>query len=58
MRRTIELPSYSVGEEIAHAVSHGIGIVLAIVGLTVLVTHARSTATPSTSPLPPSSARL
>jgi hemolysin III len=40
MPRTIELPSYSTAEEIAHAVSHGIGVVLAIIGLTVLVTHA------------------
>jgi hemolysin III len=30
-------PVFSLGEEIAHAVSHGIGIVLAIVGLAVLV---------------------
>jgi hemolysin III len=39
MARSIELPRYSLGEEIAHAVSHGVGAVLAIVGLTVLVTH-------------------
>jgi len=31
------LPRFSLAEEIAHGVSHGIGIVLAIVGLTVLV---------------------
>lgn len=31
---------YSVGEEIAHAVTHGLGVVLAIVGLCVLVTRA------------------
>jgi hemolysin III len=31
------LPGFSLGEEIAHAVSHGVGIVLAIVGLAVLV---------------------
>lgn len=31
------LPQFSLGEEIAHGVSHGIGIVLAIAGLAVLV---------------------
>jgi hemolysin III len=31
------LPAYTLGEEVAHAVLHGVGIVLAIVGLTVLV---------------------
>lgn len=31
---------YSVGEEIAHAITHGLGVVLAIVGLTVLVARA------------------
>lgn len=36
----LELPSYSQAEEIAHGVSHGIGIVLAIAGLAVLVTRA------------------
>jgi hemolysin III len=40
MVRPIELPRYSAAEEIAHAVSHGVGIVLAITGLTVLVAHA------------------
>lgn len=34
------LPEYSVGEEIFHAVTHGIGIVLSIVGLAVLVAFA------------------
>lgn len=34
------LPAYTLGEEIAHAVTHGIGIVLAIVGLTTLVAFA------------------
>jgi hemolysin III len=33
-------PVFSLGEEIAHAVSHGIGAVLAIVGLAVLVATA------------------
>jgi len=33
-------PAYSPAEEIAHAVSHGIGIVLAIAGLAVLVASA------------------
>ena len=31
---------YSVGEEIAHAITHGLGVVLAIAGLTVLVARA------------------
>src|SRR5690606_24772154 len=31
---------YSLGEEIAHASTHGLGIVLSIVGLTVLVARA------------------
>jgi hemolysin III len=31
---------YSVSEEIAHAITHGLGVVLAIVGLTVLVARA------------------
>lgn len=31
---------YSLGEEIAHAVTHGLGVILAIVGLTVLVARA------------------
>ena len=30
-------PAWSLGEEIAHAVSHGVGVVLAIVGLPLLV---------------------
>lgn len=34
------LPRYTAGEEIAHAVTHGIGIVLSIVGLVVLVVQA------------------
>lgn len=33
-------PRYTLGEEIAHAVSHGFGIVLSIAGLTVLVAFA------------------
>jgi hemolysin III len=33
----IELPRYSLGEEIANAVTHGIGVLLAIAGLAVLV---------------------
>jgi hemolysin III len=40
MRRPVEPPTYTVAEEIAHGVSHGIGIVLAIAGLAVLVTSA------------------
>lgn len=31
---------YTIGEEIAHALSHGLGVVLAIAGLTVLVARA------------------
>jgi len=31
---------YSLGEEIAHAATHGLGVVLAIVGLTVMVARA------------------
>jgi hemolysin III len=37
MARSIELPTYSVAEEVSHAVSHGFGVLLAIVGLGVLV---------------------
>jgi hemolysin III len=40
MARPLELPSYSLAEEIAHAVSHGVGTVLAITGLAVLVAQA------------------
>ena len=35
-----DLPHYSLGEEIFHAVSHGLGIVLSIAGLAVLVAFA------------------
>ncbi len=34
---SLRLPAYSLGEEIAHSVSHGVGIVLSITGLAVLV---------------------
>jgi hemolysin III len=39
---SIEIPEtlYSLGEEIAHALTHGVGVLLAIVGLTVLVARA------------------
>jgi len=40
MRAALPLPTYSLTEEISHAVSHGIGIVLAIAGLTILVATA------------------
>lgn len=40
MARSVELPRYSMAEEIAHAVSHGIGMVLAIAGLAILVARA------------------
>jgi len=36
----LEVKRYSVGEEIAHAVTHGVGILLSIAGLTVLVAFA------------------
>ncbi|WP_020647694.1 PAQR family membrane homeostasis protein TrhA [Solimonas variicoloris] len=38
----LEIPDslYSLGEEIAHAVTHGVGVLLAIVGLTALVARA------------------
>lgn len=36
------LPRFSLGEQIAHGVSHGIGIVLAIAGLAVLAAFATS----------------
>lgn len=31
---------YTIGEEIAHALTHGVGVILAIVGLTVMVARA------------------
>lgn len=34
------LPEYSLGEEIFHAVTHGVGVVLSIAGLAVLVAFA------------------
>ena len=40
MRRRVEPPSFSPAEEVAHGVSHGIGIVLAVAGLAVLVSSA------------------
>lgn len=38
----VEIPTslYSLGEEIAHAITHGLGALLAIIGLTVLVARA------------------
>lgn len=35
-----DLPEYSLGEEVFHAVTHGVGIVLSIAGLAVLVAFA------------------
>ena len=32
--------AYTVGEEIAHAVTHGVGVLLSIAGLAVLVAFA------------------
>jgi hemolysin III len=40
MSRWRPLPRYTLGEEIAHSVTHGVGIVLAIGGLAVLVAFA------------------
>ena len=40
MATTVSTPSYSLGEEIAHSVTHGVGIVLSIAGLAVLVAFA------------------
>ncbi|MGE0641665.1 MAG: hemolysin III family protein [Thermoanaerobaculia bacterium] len=40
MAPSIELPRYSAGEELAHSVSHGIGILLSIAALAILVAHA------------------
>jgi len=37
---TAESPRYSLGEEIAHSVTHGLGVVLSIAGLAVMVTLA------------------
>ncbi len=40
MGRGDSLPSYSVGEEIAHSVTHGVGLVFSIAGLAVLTAFA------------------
>lgn len=40
MKPRLQLPYYSVGEEIANSVTHGIGIVLSIAGLAVLTAFA------------------
>jgi hemolysin III len=40
MRDHSALPLYSVGEEIAHATTHGLGLLLSIAGLTTLVVTA------------------
>ena len=40
MANPTTLPVYSPAEELAHSISHGVGIVLAIAGLAVLVTQA------------------
>lgn len=40
MDHALELPRFSAREEVAHAVSHGIGAVLAIAALAILVAHA------------------
>ena len=37
---TSESPNYSLGEEIAHSVTHGVGAVLSIAGLVIMVTLA------------------
>jgi hemolysin III len=40
MRTSVLEPRYSLGEEIAHSVTHGIGLALAVAGLVVLVVFA------------------
>ena len=39
-RRVLALPSYTIGEEIANAITHGLGVALAAVGAVVLMMHA------------------
>ena len=34
-------PAFTLGEEIAHSVTHGVGVVLSLVGLVILVDVAR-----------------
>jgi hemolysin III len=34
---SVHIPLYTIGEEIAHSITHGIGVALSIAGLTVLV---------------------
>lgn len=41
----VNAPRYSVGEEIANSITHGFGLVMAIVGLAVLATSARMVGT-------------
>jgi len=43
MANTVQLRDYSLGEEIAHAVSHGLAAILALVGLVFLVMKASET---------------
>lgn len=40
LRRVLVLPSYTIGEEIANAITHGLGVVLAIAGAPILLTIA------------------
>jgi hemolysin III len=40
MAREVLLPVYTPAEEVAHSVSHGIGVLLAIAGLAVMVSRA------------------
>jgi hemolysin III len=40
VREHAQLPFYTVGEEIAHVVTHGLGLVLSLAGLVVLVVYA------------------
>ena len=42
--KSYELPARKLGEEIANSITHGIGWLLAIVGLVVLVVEAGVTA--------------
>ncbi|MEW8500575.1 MAG: hemolysin III family protein, partial [Candidatus Thiodiazotropha taylori] len=40
MQTEITGSRYTLGEEIAHAVTHGIGVLLSVAGLAILVTYA------------------
>lgn len=46
MANPVQLPAYSLAEEIAHSVSHGIGVILAIIGLALLLPRTALHGTP------------